>query len=164
MHLFLQVMMAKISRQDILIDDLISGMKIGLPGNASKNDESKKIKVIVCGLHKSLQESKSRFEDIFRNTTLIGSIITFLVSFQNTTIEERVTLLEIQVVVIQDDIAGIEEDIIELDEDVTGLDQDVNYLFDEQVIQDERLLNLEQVIDTSLTPDFSSLIMILKVT
>ena len=56
------------------------------------------------------------------------------------------TLLEIQVVVIQDDIT-------ELDEDVTGLDQDVNFLFDEQVIQDERLLNLEQendVIDTRL--------------
>ena len=49
---------------------------------------------------------------------------------QNNTIEERVALLEIQVVVIQDD--------------VTGLDQYVNFLFDEQVIQDKRLLGLEQ--------------------
>ena len=63
---------------------------------------------------------------------------------QNNTIEEQVTLLEIQVVVIQDDIAGIEADITELDEDVTLLEGDVNFLFDEQVIQDERLLNLEQ--------------------
>ena len=56
----------------------------------------------------------------------------FLDSFQNTTIEERVSLLEIQ---------------------VTDLNQDVNFLFDEQVIQDEKLLNLEQetdVIDTRL--------------
>ena len=45
---------------------------------------------------------------------------------QNTTIEERVTLLEIQ---------------------VSDLDQDVNFLFDEQVIQDEKLLNLEQETD-----------------
>ena len=32
----------------------------------------------------------------------------------------------------------------EIEEEVTGLDQDVNFLFDEQVIQDERLLILEQ--------------------
>ena len=62
------------------------------------------------------------------------SLLSFLVDMlQNTTIEERVALLEIQVVVIQDDLT-------EVDEDVTGLDQDVNFLFDEQVIQDERLL------------------------
>ena len=41
----------------------------------------------------------------------------------NITIEERVALLEIQ---------------------VADLDQDVNFLFDETVIQDEKLLNLEQ--------------------
>ena len=32
---------------------------------------------------------------------------------------------------------------MEIEEDVTGLDEDVGFLFDEQVIQDERLLNLE---------------------
>ena len=66
---------------------------------------------------------------------------------QNATIEERVALLEIQVVVIQDDLT-------EVDEDVTALDQDINFLFAEQVIQDERLLGLEQesdVIDTRIT-------------
>ena len=41
---------------------------------------------------------------------------------QNVKIEERVSLLEIQ---------------------VADLDEDVNFLFDEQIIQDERLLNLE---------------------
>ena len=45
-------------------------------------------------------------------------------------IEERLSLLEIQVV--------------EIEEDVTDLDQDVNFLFDEQVIQDARLLELER--------------------
>ena len=45
---------------------------------------------------------------------------------QNTTIEERVSLLELQ---------------------VTNLDEDVDFLFDEQVIQDERLLELEQTSD-----------------
>ena len=40
--------------------------------------------------------------------------------------------------------AEIQEDMIEIDEDVTGLDQDVNFLFDEQIIQDERLFTLEQ--------------------
>ena len=58
---------------------------------------------------------------------------------QNVTIEERVSLLEIKVV--------------EIEEDVTGLDQDTNFLFAEQAIQDERLLDLEQetdAIDTEL--------------
>ena len=50
--------------------------------------------------------------------------------FQNTTIEERVALLEIQVVEIEDDVSIL----IEND----------NFLFDEQVIQDERLFSLEQ--------------------
>ena len=42
---------------------------------------------------------------------------------------------------------------MEIEEDVTGLDQDVNFLFDEQIIQDERLFSLEEetdVIDTRL--------------
>ena len=52
-------------------------------------------------------------------------------SVQNNTIEERVALLEIQVV--------------EIEEDVTGLVENVNFLFDEQIIQDERLFSLEQI-------------------
>ena len=36
---------------------------------------------------------------------------------------------------------------MEIDEDVADLDQDVNLLFDEQVIQDEKLLDLEQETD-----------------
>ena len=51
----------------------------------------------------------------------------------NSTIEERVSLLEIQVV--------------EIEEDVADLDQDVNFLFDEQIIQDDPLLNLEETSD-----------------
>ena len=33
----------------------------------------------------------------------------------------------------------------EIEEDVTGLDQDVNFLFEETIIQDERIFNLEQI-------------------
>ena len=69
---------------------------------------------------------------------------------QNTTIEERVALLEIQVLEIQEDIAVIEEDVTEVDERVELLEGDVNFLFDEQVIQDERIFTLEQTsIETS---------------
>ena len=63
------------------------------------------------------------FTQPFNNTLLLEWI-------QNTTIEERVALLEIQVVVIQDE--------------VSDLDEDVDFLFDETVIQDERIYNLEQ--------------------
>ena len=55
------------------------------------------------------------------------------------TIEERVTILESQVV-------EIEEDVIGLRVDHTQLEGDVSFLFDEQVIQDERLFSLEQTV------------------
>ena len=49
---------------------------------------------------------------------------------QNMTLEERVTILEIQVADAQ--------------EDLTELEGDVNFLFEQTIIQDKRLLNLEQ--------------------
>ena len=49
-------------------------------------------------------------------------------------------LLEIQV-------DEIEEDIIITRVDLTELEGDVNFLFDEQIIQDERLFTLEQTTD-----------------
>ena len=36
------------------------------------------------------------------------------------------------------------EDLTTIDENVTDLDEDVNFLFDETVLQDERLFSLEQ--------------------
>ena len=59
---------------------------------------------------------------------------------QNDTIEERVALLEIQVVEIEEDITG-------LGEDLTDLEGFVDFLFEETIIQDERLLTLEQTTD-----------------
>ena len=64
-------------------------------------------------------------------------LLLFADSFQNMTVEERVTLLESQV-------AEIEEDITVLGVGLTGISEDVDFLFDEQVIQDERIFTLEQ--------------------
>ena len=61
------------------------------------------------------------------STSVIGND-----SSRNNTIEERVSLLELQVA--------------DLKENVVDLDEDVDFLFDEQVIQDERLFSLEQTI------------------
>ena len=75
---------------------------------------------------------------------MCGNVLIILELFQNATIEERVSLLEIQVV--------------EIEEDVTLLQADVNFLFDEQVIQDDRILTLEQqndVIDDELESELS---------
>ena len=47
-------------------------------------------------------------------------------------------------VVIQGDVTELDEDISGLGVDLTELEGDVNFLFDEHVIQDERLLELEQ--------------------
>ena len=71
----------------------------------------------------------------------------------NNTLEERVTLLEIQV-------TDMREDITEIDEDVTLVVEDVSFLFDETVIQDERLFSLEQdndVINQDLEGQFLQL-------
>ena len=56
-------------------------------------------------------------------------------------------LLEVQVADIHEDLIEIDEDITNIDEDVTELEGDVNFLFDEQVIQDERLFQLETTSD-----------------
>ena len=50
MYLFYQVMTKKMNRQENLIADLISRVKVELPSDVSdvpKNDESKKVNVIV---------------------------------------------------------------------------------------------------------------------
>ena len=44
--------------------------------------------------------------------------------------------------------SDVREDLATTEENVADLDQDVNFLFDEQVIQDEKLLDLEQETDT----------------
>ena len=52
----------------------------------------------------------------------------------------------------------IQKDVTDVDERVTLVEEDVSFLFDEQVIQDERLLSLEQendVIDDQLESEFS---------
>ena len=61
----------------------------------------------------------------------------FSESVQNNTIEERVSLLEIQVSDLREDVTVVQGGVVELD-------QDVDFLFGEQLIQDERLLELEQ--------------------
>ena len=46
--------------------------------------------------------------------------------------------------VIQDDLTGMEDDITGIEVDHAELEGDVNFLFAEQVLQDERLFSLEQ--------------------
>ena len=55
---------------------------------------------------------------------------TFVELIQKTTIEERVTILETQVVEIEENITGLNVRLTEVDENV-------DFLFDEEVIQDE---------------------------
>ena len=40
----------------------------------------------------------------------------------------------------------LEIQVVEIEEDVTDLDQDVNFLFEEMIIQDDRIYNLEQTV------------------
>ena len=59
---------------------------------------------------------------------------------QNNTIEERGSLLEVQVADLREDVTVVQGDVVELNDDV-------DLMFEEQVIQDERLLNLEETSD-----------------
>ena len=45
---------------------------------------------------------------------------------------------------IQEDVSGLDEDVTAFGVDLTELDESVDFLFDEQVIQDERIFTLEQ--------------------
>lgn len=56
-------------------------------------------------------------------------------------------LLEVPVADIREDLTEIDEDVTNIDEDVTELEGDVNFLFDKQVIQDERIFQLETTTD-----------------
>ena len=38
----------------------------------------------------------------------------------------------------------LETQVVNIEQDIANLDEDVDFLFDETVIQDERLLNLEE--------------------
>ena len=51
-----------------------------------------------------------------------------------------ISLLEVQVADLREDVTVVQVDVMELD-------QDVDFLFGEQLIQDERLLELEQISD-----------------
>ena len=48
---------------------------------------------------------------------------------------------------IEEDLILIEDDITALSVGLTEVDENLDFLFDEQVIQDERLLNLEETSD-----------------
>ena len=56
-------------------------------------------------------------------------------------------MLEIQVADLREDVTVVQGDVVEVDEDLTELEGDVNFLFDEQVIQDEILFSLEGGVD-----------------
>ena len=49
--------------------------------------------------------------------------------------------------ILENQVVEIEEDITEVGDRVDLVEGDVNFLFDEQVIQDERLLELKQTSD-----------------
>ena len=55
----------------------------------------------------------------------------------NSTLEERVEMLEIQMVQAENDIDNLELDL-------TELEGDVDFLFDDQLIQNQRIFNLEE--------------------
>ena len=97
----------------------------GLVGGSSGPHLGRGGCIPACNEADTPQQTATSYDD-----GMHSSYVIFVELIQNTTIEERVSLLEIQVV--------------EIEEDLTGLDEDVGFLFDEQVIQDERLFSLEQ--------------------
>ena len=47
-------------------------------------------------------------------------------------------------IVLQIQVLDIREDLTEVNEDITDTNNDIDFLFDEQVLQDERLFELEE--------------------
>ena len=47
-------------------------------------------------------------------------------------------------IVLEIQVLDIREDLTEVNEDITDANNDIDFLFDEQVLQDERLFELEE--------------------
>ena len=124
-------MSEKINRQDMLIKDLISRKNAKLTDGKLKNE-------ISTHLYCTTIDKLISFLAEWCNNYLIKFFVIILEFLQNATIEERVPLLEIQVV-------EIGEDLTDLGDDLTLLEENVNFLFDETIIQDQRIFSLEQI-------------------
>ena len=135
----LKLMIEKIEQQEALIKELITRGTEEESDNILKREDSKcspKPKTSSEGFFFWNTPLLCRAQNLNKYKHWLFNMSSSVDLTQNATIEERVSLLEVLVVEIQEDITG-------LGVDLTGLDEDVGFLFDEQVIQDERLLNLE---------------------
>ena len=81
------------------------------------------------------------------NDTTIEERVSVL-EFQMSNVEEDVTTINTEIIVISDDITNINTDVETLEDEVTDLDEDVEsqltIIAAEQVLQDERLLAIEE--------------------
>ena len=61
-------------------------------------------------------------------------------------------------IVLEIQVLDIREDLTEVNADMTDANNDIDFLFDEQVLQDERLFELEEETESNyFTPNFDSL-------
>ena len=78
----------------------------------------------------------------------------------NDTIEERVAVLEFQVATLNDDVTLLNRGVTELGEDLDVVEGEVAVIFAGQVIQDERILDLEDNINSKYFPMTSQKIVV----
>ena len=64
-------------------------------------------------------------------------------SFQNTTIEKRVTLLELHIIKAQDDMEEVQVEVVELNDEIAFVFDEVASIDDEQVQQNDRVFILK---------------------
>ena len=68
-----------------------------------------------------------------------------LIEMQNDTLEERVTVLEFQVTNLNDEVTLLNNGWIDVGDEIDVIDGEIAVLFADQVIQDERILELESI-------------------
>ena len=94
-----------------------------------------------------LKLSRSTTVEI-RHTNIFGFVWIYInpehSSINDTTIEERVTILEFQM-------AGLTEEVIDLGDELDVSDGEIAVIFADQVIQDERILEVEADSEGELT-------------
>ena len=73
---------------------------------------------------------------------------------QKNTVEERVAILEFQVAGLEDDVTSINTEVTDLGDDVDVIDGEVEAILAGQVLQDERILELEMDSDGIRTFSF----------
>ena len=112
-----------------------------------KVDEPQKSSKIIYDISRSRFLYLLQYNSIFLKYLWVHCFLCLLLiehsQLNDTTIEERVTILEFQVSGLTQDVTDLGVEVTDLGDEIDVIDGEVAVIFAGQIIQDERILELE---------------------